>query len=53
MKRFKDFLGNEITDPRFLKILQRLDQFKKRNKGHKNFSGITENAKRNQIILVK
>jgi hypothetical protein len=38
MKRFKDFLGNEIPDPWFLNILQRLDQLKKRNKGRKNFS---------------
>ncbi|HEX7179457.1 MAG TPA: hypothetical protein VF220_06990 [Nitrososphaeraceae archaeon] len=38
MKRFKDFLGNEITDPWFLNILQRLDKLKKRNKGRKNFS---------------
>ena len=38
MKRFKDFHGNEITDPWFLNILQRLDQLKKRNKGRKNFS---------------
>ena len=38
MKRFKDFLGNEITDPWFLNILQRLDQLKKRNRGRKQFS---------------
>jgi uncharacterized protein YjaG (DUF416 family) len=38
MKKFKDFLGNEITDPWCLNILQRLDQLKKRNKGRKNFS---------------
>jgi len=38
MKKYKDFLGNEITDPWCLNILQRLDQLKKRNKGRKHFS---------------
>lgn len=34
----KDLLGNEITDPFYIDILQRLDKLKKRNKGHKHFS---------------
>jgi hypothetical protein len=38
MKKFKDFLGNEITDPWCLNILQRLDELKKRNRGRKYFS---------------
>ncbi|MGI0033622.1 MAG: hypothetical protein ACRD97_10190 [Nitrososphaeraceae archaeon] len=38
MKKFKDFLGNEITDPWSLNILQRLDELKKRNRGCKYFS---------------
>ena len=38
MKKFKDFLGNEITDPWCLNILQRLDELKKRNRGRKHFS---------------
>lgn len=38
MKKFKDIFGNEITDPWFLKILQRLDELKKRNRGRKYFS---------------
>jgi hypothetical protein len=33
----KDLLGNEITDPFYIDILQRLDELKKRNKGHKHF----------------
>ncbi|HEX7179654.1 MAG TPA: hypothetical protein VF220_08010 [Nitrososphaeraceae archaeon] len=38
IKKFKDFLGNEITDPWCLNILQRLDELKKRNRGRKYFS---------------
>jgi hypothetical protein len=38
MKKLKDFLGNEITDPWCLSILQRLDRLKKRNKGRKDYS---------------
>jgi hypothetical protein len=38
MKKFKDFLGNEITDPWCLNILQRLDELKKKNRGRKHFS---------------
>ena len=34
----KDLLGNEITDPFYIDILQRLEELKKRNKGHKHFS---------------
>ena len=34
----KDLLGNEITDPFYIDILQRLDELKKRNKGRKYFS---------------
>jgi hypothetical protein len=34
----KDLLGNEITDPFYIDILQRLDELIKRNKGHKHFS---------------
>ena len=34
----KDLLGNEITDPFYIDILQRLDELEKRNKGHKHFS---------------
>jgi hypothetical protein len=37
-KKFKDFLGNEITDPWCLNILQRLDELKKRNRGRKHLS---------------
>ena len=33
----KDLLGNEITDPFYIDILQRLDKLKKRNKGRKHF----------------
>jgi len=38
IKKFYDFLGDEISDPWSLKILQRLDRLKKRNKGRKHFS---------------
>jgi hypothetical protein len=38
MKKFKDFLGNEITDPWCLNILQRLEELKIRNRGRKHFS---------------
>jgi hypothetical protein len=38
MKKFKDFLGNEIIDPWCLNILQRLEELKKRNRGRKHFS---------------
>lgn len=34
----KDLLGNEITDPFYIDILQRLDELKKRNVGHKHFT---------------
>jgi hypothetical protein len=37
MKKYKDFFGNEITDPWCLNILQRLDELKKRNRGRKYF----------------
>ena len=33
----KDLLGNEITDPFYIDILQRIDKLKKRNKGRKHF----------------
>jgi hypothetical protein len=38
MKKFKDFFGNEITDPWCLNILERLEELKKRNRGRKYFS---------------
>jgi hypothetical protein len=38
MRKFKDFFGNEITDPWCLNILYRLDRLKKRNRGRKHFS---------------
>ena len=34
----KDLLGNEITDPFYLEIRQRLVELKKRNRGRKHFS---------------
>lgn len=39
----KDILGNEITDPFYIDILQRLDELKKRNKGRKHFSDEDKN----------
>jgi hypothetical protein len=38
MRKFKDFFGNEITDPWCLSIFQRLDRLTKMNRGRKNFS---------------
>ena len=38
MKKYKDIFGNEITDPFYLNIRQRLDVLKKRNTGRKHFS---------------
>ena len=57
----KDVLGNEITDPFYIDILQRLNKLKKRNKGHKYFSeedkkeldAISEELERHWRILKK
>lgn len=38
MKKFKDFFGDEITDPRCINVLRRIDRLKKRNKGRKYLS---------------
>lgn len=61
MRKFKDFFGNEITDPSCLNILQRLDRIKKRNRGRKLFSeedknevdAIVEELNRDWEILLK